>query len=107
MDTNPDSKARMRIRMRRMVYSLFAVYWVLVVACLVFPRMTGQPDEGMSAGTVVTLVFALLLLIALAASFTLAFLTIKHRDLLALADQAMGLIPLAFSLLALVSLWWL
>lgn len=107
MDTKPDSKARMGIRMRRMVYSLFAVYWVLVVACLVFPRMTGSPDQGMSAGTVVMLVFALLLLIALAVSFTLAFLTIKHRDLLAFADQAMGLIPLAFSLLALVSLLFL
>lgn len=102
-----DSKARLRIRVRRMVYVLFAAYWVLVAACLVFPRMTGPSSDagGVSAGTVVTLVFVLLLLIALALSVALAFFSVRHRDILAFADQIMGLLPLAFSLLALVSLW--
>lgn len=101
-----DSKAGLRIRVRRMVYSLFAVYWILVVACLVFPRMTGPSDDGgVSANTVVTLIFVFLLLIALAVSMALAFFSLRHRDLLALSDQVMGLLPLAFSLLAVVSLW--
>lgn len=105
MNMEPDSNARMRIRARRMVYLLFAVYWILVVACLVFPRMSGAPVEGLSAGTVVTIIFVCLLLITLTISLALAFFSLKHRRVLAVPDQIMGLLPLAFSLIALVSLW--
>lgn len=100
-----DSNTRLRARARRMVYLLFAVYWILVVACLVFPRMSAAPVEGLSAGTVVTLVFVCLLLITLAVSLALAYFSLRHRGLLAVPDQVMGLLPLAFTVVALISFW--
>lgn len=105
MVTEPDSATRMRLRMRRMVYTLFAVYWILVAACLVFPRVAAEPDKGLTVGAVVTIAFVCLLLIALAVSLALAYFSLKHRAMLSLPDLAMGLLPLAFSLTALISLW--
>lgn len=105
MAMESDSKAGLRVRMRRMVYVLFAVYWILVAACLVFPRATGDPGEGLSGGTVVTLVFLCLMMITFVISLALAFFSLRHRDVLAVPDQVMGLLPLAFSLLAVISLW--
>lgn len=105
MVTEPDSKTQMRLRVRRMVYVLFAVYWILVAACLLFPRMASEPDAGLSVGTVVTTVFVCLLLITLAVSLALSFFSIRHRDLLAAPDLVMGVLPLAFSLLAMIALW--
>lgn len=92
-------------RLRRMVYSLFAVYWIMVAACLVFPRMAGDPGESVAGITLVGITFLILLLVALSVSLSLAYFSVKHRHTLAMSDLVMGLVPIAFSLIALVSLW--
>lgn len=92
-------------RLRRMVYSLFAVYWILVAASLIFPRIAGEPGRHLDGATVVGIVFLVLLLVALAVSLSLAIFSLRYRASLTVPDLVMGLIPAAFSLLALVSLW--
>lgn len=105
MQSDTGSDSRQAARLRRMVYTLFAVYWVLVAACLVFPRMTGDPGESVAGITAVGLTFLLLLLIALVVSLSLAFFTYRYRGSLAVPDLVMGWLPFAFSVLAVISLW--
>lgn len=92
-------------RLRRMVNVLFAIYWVLVAACLVFPRMAGDPGESVAGVTAVGLTYLLLLLIALVVSASLAYFTFTNRRALSVPDLVMGWMPLAFSVIATVSLW--
>lgn len=105
MQRDTRSDGRQAARLRRMVYVLFAIYWVLVAACLIFPRMTGDPGESVAGITAVGMIFLLLLLIALVVSLSLAFFTFRYRGFLAAPDLVMGWLPLAFSVLAVISLW--
>lgn len=94
-----------RPRLRRMIYSLFAVYWILVGAALVLPQLFGGAGEGADGTGVVALVFLTLLLIALANSLSLAYLAFRFRGALAFPDLVVACLPLTFSMVAIVALW--